>query len=216
MYSKILIIISLVGLIIVGFIKLIYEIYKYTQDYNFVNEYISRLIKILNDNMSDEDFSYILNNASKLSSTMGVYGIIDYQPPFANYIHKNYSIINIILNYNGSIMNDELLLALKTMQFYLGACDNRIEKLKNQLKNPLVLFAEGFRFIFNIPLFVLNSLGIISNNVYYKVKRNIIYSFIQNIFGLIGFISSLIGIIQGKEVMLQVYNKVSYFITSIF
>ncbi|AKA70147.1 hypothetical protein [Clostridium scatologenes] len=216
MYNKLLFAIILFGLIIVGFVKTLYKIRKYVVNYNFVGEYSSKVNNLLNETIIDEDYSYILSNIEKLSHTMGHYAIMDYKPPFANYIHKNYNIVNFILNYNDRIMNQELIMALKSMQVYLGACENEIEELKKCLKNPFKLFAEGFRFIFNTPLFILESLGIISTRMYYRIKVNTIYYFIQRIAGLIGFVSAVVGTIQGKEVLFNIYNKGSKLITSIF
>jgi hypothetical protein len=206
----------LVGVIIVGFIKIILKCRKYVDNYNFVIDYKEKTLKLLTDNITNEDYGYLLSNITKLSNAMGIYGIIDYQPPFANYIHKNYSIVNLIVNYQDSFMKDELQLAVKTMQIYLGACNQHIDELKKKIKNPFTLFAEGFRFIFNIPLFILNSLGIISDRFYYKLKDNGIYYFVQNIVGLIGFISSVIGLVQGKDFLIQCSNKVINFIASVF
>jgi hypothetical protein len=216
MNSKTLMIFSLIGFVITGLIRVLYRIYKNIQDYNFVVEYSLKLGELLNGKISNNDYGYIFKNATKLSETMGSFGIIDYKPPFANYYYKNYNIINTILNYQDSIMDDEIKLALKQMYIYLGACDSSIEKLKKHLKNPLILFAEGFRFIFNIPLFAAYSLGIFSGKMYYKIKGNGIYYFFQNVVGLIGFISSLIGIIQGKEFLFMSYSKILQIISSIF
>ncbi|WP_186430060.1 hypothetical protein [Clostridium sp. BSD9I1] len=216
MNSKILMSIILLGFIIIGLIKIICKIHKYIQDYNFVNEYALKLSNTLKGNIKDGEYTYILNNITKLSDTMGDYGNFSYKPPFANYIYNNYSIIDIILNYNGGITNEELNLALKATLIYLGECNNKIERSKDKLKNPLILFAEGFRFVFNIPLFMLNSLGIISANMYHKIKHNVVYYFIQNMISLIGFISSVIGMIQEKEVLMNIYNSIIQGIVSIF
>jgi|GEM_PF-4895856 len=207
MNNIILIIVFLLAIIITGFINILYKIYKKDQDYSFVADYSSKLNKLIGNKISNEDYSYILSNATKLSKALGVYGVMDYQPPFANYIHKNYNLINFVLNYSGEIMNEEIQLFLRTIIMYLGACNNYIDSLKTKLKNPFVLFAEGFRFIFNIPLFILKSLGVISDNIYYRVKGNIVYHFFQNIIGLIGLVSSVIGIVQGKDVLVHLYSK---------
>lgn len=216
MISNVVVILILLGIIIIGFIKIVYGIGKYKNNYNFVNEYISKLNNLLSEKISNEDYTYILTNTTKLSNTMGMFGIVDYSPPFSNYMYKNYSITNIILNYDDAIMKPELRLVVKTILVYLGACNDKIEKLKKSLKNPLQVFAEGFRVILNTPLFILKSLGLVSDKIYYKIKGNYFYHFIQNIIGLMGFMSAIVTLMQGKEIIFNTYYKLIQDVASIF
>lgn len=207
MYYKIFIIVFLLSIILLGFIKSLYNIKKYIEDYNFVNDYIGKMMDLLNRRIDNTNYVYLLDNAIKLSNVLGIYGVMDLTIPFKG-TYKNYSIVNIILNYRSDLMEDELTLAMKSMQIYLGQCNDNIKSTRKTLKNIFSLFSVGFRFLFNIPLFILNSLGIISNSFYYKIKNNGFYYFIQNLVALIGLVSSIIGIIQGKEVLFNIYKMI--------
>ena len=82
---------------------------------------------------------------------------------------------------------------------HIGDMEMAINNIKQQLRNPLLWFADGVRFFFRLPIHMLNWFGIINENMAAKITSNLVFRLISGVVGFAGFVSSIVVTITGWE-----------------
>lgn len=89
-----------------------------------------------------------------------------------------------------------------------GTLKELINMQISHLKNPILCFSQGIRFLIKLPIDMLFWSGIISEPIRYKIHNSIISIIIQKIIVSIGLISSLISIIIGLDEFKEIIRSV--------
>ena len=185
---------------------------------NFASEYLRRFQLFKNSYDTDfdgETYYWLTNRVSKIQSYLGIFGVImEYQPPFSNYIHRNYQIIiNTLPEMRNRTGDSSMINACEDALIrYIGYLDDAIENSINQLMNPFKWLRKGVQSIISLPFFILYWLGLISSSYVEKIINNPIFKLISGFITLIGFISSIVTIILGWEAIVNlIRNLLSIF-----
>ena len=223
-----IIVLIIVGISIIGFIDLIFSYRSLMSKKNFsiefVNKYREFCTGLFRKNLNEELYQWLRLKCSRMQTIMGSYGIASiYQPPFSNIIYRNHQIIvnglsEIRKEYSmlddlGSSLTYRNLEEMARMIddciiLYIGSLEDVEKDLISEMKNPLIWFREGIRFIVLIPISFLHWSGLINYNTYNKLTNNLLVKTITMLITLIGLISSIIGIIQGYDYLVIIFNKI--------
>lgn len=209
--------------LIVGFVKLFIRYRRIQDNFEFAHEYRNKFVEFSNkyfekrsqwqwvqsEGFDGELYMWLTKNISKIQTTVGSFGIMDYIAPFQTFKVSNYQIIiNTIPKFrDGNIQEKEVNSIDDCLIRYLGYTEDMGKSSQKNLKNPIVWFRVGFHEIISLPLFVLNWFGIFSGRTIDKVMDSVIYKVFTGIIALVAFASSIVTIIQGKEQTLEFINR---------
>lgn len=202
--------ISIFGL---GFYKLIKLYKKRNEEFSFTVEYRNNFITFANNysntsssydrkgNFDNGQYGWLTRNVNKMQSNLGQLGVMEYIAPFQGYRVSNYPIIiNSLPKFrDDSIMNFDIHSVDDCLMRYIGVLEDEIEKVKKDIKNPIIWFRVGIGGILSIPLLILNWFGIFNNQTLDKVRMSTLYSIVSGIIALITLISGIVTIIVGKD-----------------
>jgi hypothetical protein len=185
--------------------------FEYRDKYvSFANTFLSTYNQFSgNGTIDNEKYIWLTKYVTKIQSNMGQFGIIDLIPPFQTYHIKNYQlIVNSIPKFRAqNIDKFEINSTDDSLLRYIGNLEEIINQVQKKIKNPIIWFQEGIQSIISLPLHILSWFGIISKQLIYKVKGNIIFKLFTGITGLIAFISGIITIIVGKDEAIEILKK---------
>ena len=93
-------------------------------------------------------------------------GITQFIPPGGRFIINNYVVLSSILTSfkNERFRQSDLSEADTILLRAIGNNQNAIDELKKQLNNPLFWLHQGIRWVLNLPIYILEWIGILSKN----------------------------------------------------
>jgi len=174
--TSLIIILGILATLILGFRKVFTSHKSITDKIDFAQEYRSHFIELTNKyfenydswtrsgTLDREKYTWLTKNVSRMQSSLGGFGIMDYITPFQTMKFSNYQIIiNTIPKFrDDSVKEFDVNAVDDCLLRYVGNLERLSEKTQKNLKNPFIWFREGFREILSIPIFILNWFGIIS------------------------------------------------------
>ena len=145
---------------------------------------------------------------------LGADGTVFYRDPLRGIVDRNHQIIpNFLLEippflreikqsyYVNSISSENFMRQAEMCVNILTIHKGRLSELHTQLWkhrfNPLFYFSEGVKSILSIPLIILKSFGLLNEASYEKAVTSKVFSFFSAMAALIGFLSSIMGILLG-------------------
>jgi hypothetical protein len=205
----------------IGFLTILNRLRGFKDDFNFAFEYRDKFVSFANTFLStynqfsrngtidNEKYIWLTKNVNKIQSDMGPFGVMDFIAPFQTYQVKNYQIVvNSIPKFRSQNIDQfEINSVDDSLLRYIGNLEEIIKLVQKKLKNPIIGFQEGIQSIISLPLYFLSWFGIISRQLIFKVKDNIIFKLITGITGLVAFISGIVTIIVGKDQTIEFIKK---------
>jgi hypothetical protein len=204
----------------IGLITLLRRQNKYVQKHNFAFDYREKFIELSNKyfatiydrngTLDSELYMWLTKNVNKMQADLGHLGTMHYVAPFQIYQIKNYQIvINTLPKFrNGQVEDFDINSADDSLLRYIGVLEKALESIRKKIKNPIICFKEGFQEVISLPLYIFNWFGLLSDNSVSKVTTNIIFKIFAGISGLVAFASGIVTIVQGKEQMISLINKI--------
>lgn len=207
------IIIGILLILIIGFVNVNKRYSHVVSNIEFATIYRSKFIDLANkffqnsnnyngsETVDNELYIWLTLNVSKMQSKVGTFGIMSYQPAFANYMINNYQIIvntlpkfreRQVQNFDTGSVDDCLLR-------YIGYLEEIKKEALYDLKNPIAWFREGFKDLITAPLLILSSFGILSRGKVSNIKENAIFKVLTGVTGFVTFIGGLVTIIVGYD-----------------
>lgn len=219
--TTLLIILSILFVLIIGFVRVFKRHKRTTQRHEFAFEYREKFIQFTNKYLKTYDrwsragdfdnnlYVWLTKNVNRIQSEIGVIGVMDYIAPFQTYKVSNYQIIvNTLPKFrDGQIENFDVNSVDDCLLRYLGHIEERSKETFRNLRNPVIWFRIGFQEILSIPLFILNWFGIFSKHTVNNIMDSILYKIFTGIIALVTLISGIVTIIQGKEQTLELLRK---------
>ena len=207
-------------LIIIGLIVNIVNIRKKVNEYNFANEYYEKFQRLVSDvfekkNIKNKEYSWLMSNCDKMQYILGEAGIISYTQ--FNKYYKNIPILLNIMNEITSYINDpfvgydEIKMVNWCQNAFLrktGILNEYIQNERQKLINQFYNLSSGIRFILLIPIGILNSIGLISNDGKSKIGNNIIIRMLSGIISLLTILSVIITIVVGWNDFLKIVKNI--------
>lgn len=212
--DKVIIIGMLIIIIIIGHIIKRVRLKKIRESKNFIIEYNNTLgeyiNKLVNNEFDNEKYNYLVGKSKKVQIEMGENAILAfYEDPLKGIRTTNYQfIVNFIpetLEFRYTLdnvlskerFNQQIIWASSMFNRHINDCNEQEKKIKQEISNPFSCLAEGIRYILIFPIKLLYWFGIISETTTMKISASIIIKILGFLIGLIGFISSIMGIILG-------------------
>lgn len=202
-------ILTVLGLIVIGFIKEVMSLMKFGKDLDFLHDYNEKYVDYLNKylgkhvNSEEENKLYVelIAKAPKAQRLLGSDGLISYKPAGAGYMYNNYQVlINTVQSLrNPSLMSEEFGWVNNLLIMKMATYNDIMDQIRRDMKNPLVLLREGVQFFITLPIMLLYWTGITNYTTSYKLSNNLFVKLISFLILLIGLISSIITIVLGWE-----------------
>lgn len=195
----------LIFLMIIGFLIIRKEYRNMLPILNLVKEFLDRYKNYIGSNdRTEDDYEWLLRRVDRVQRYFGHGGLVEYKPPYSNYVIHNYRIITETVSILGTTASphiDDLLTVKNMLIRYIDNFEIVIDLKKKELRNPLVWIREGAQFTIALPLSLLNWFGIIEYSRVEKFRNNFIVKIISSI---VAFTITLIGIIDG---LLNIYTN---------
>lgn len=196
----------IVTILVLGFISVKRKQYNLLQKLSFANTFLEKLDVLWRDRQNrGEIYTWLVLNSEKMQSQTGRAGIsAQYRPPYANYMISNYYIIINTIHELRSWLDDSLGIKYtemiqNTILRHNGVLMNELEQLETQLRNPLVWFRNGVRFILSLPFYLLREFGLLGSGTSAHILASRSFNFLASIVALIGFISAIVGLVIGWD-----------------
>lgn len=223
-------IVALIILVIIGFLATLSKIKNISKQKDFTIEYHNKLLTVVNsvneeaknrvNAFDSKTYTWLQENAIKMQSELGSDGVHDmidnlqgikitnYQvivnilPSISEFVREIHNSVTVnSISYERFITQVEYCTNLMVM--HSGRLDLEYDSLTKKIFNPLYCFAKGIKFILEIPLYFLSSLGFLSDTSLSNITNSKIFNFFSGVSALIGLISSIMGIILGWNEFLE-------------
>lgn len=208
----IIIIVSIVLIMGLGFLKNFHTFEQLLKKFDFIDMYskkINLFIKDLtNNNVDKSNYSWLILNQAKMQDYSNDIVGVQYWEGYR--VTKNYAIfINSLsklselsqMEYFGQKddFNDYSRLLNGVVNNCISTTHLQIEKKRDLLKNPFILFQQGIQCLVLLPFSIFYWSGLMNYTSYNKIDENFITKIISLIFGMIGVFSGIMTIILGWE-----------------
>jgi len=80
---------------------------------------------------------------------------------------------------------------------YMGLSADSIRKKQQEARNPIARFREGVAAILLLPVWFLQSLGLLSDSGSARVARSALFRVLTGVFALVGLVGSVSTIVSG-------------------
>ena len=192
----------------IGIIGLICDICLFIKRKYFGEEYLLKFNQLIEGGPNERrNYQWLLRKVSKIENDMGSFGVATfYRPAFANYAFQIYEIIsNTLLNIS-PVSGKDLEMSHAILERYIGALDDGISKKLRHLINPVIWLTRSVRLILvDMPLWMLNSFGLISGNTKNRIRYS---SIISKIIGVITFVGSVASIIAIWDSIMKFFHRI--------
>lgn len=204
---------SIVTLLLIGLISGLYIIKRISSRIRFTQEFGDRFARCVSSAGSDdfgENYAWLNNRLPKLSEEIGSYGMIQYKPPFANYIHKNYLIVPNTIMKIGTGMADsgDMKMTAAILMQHVGRLEDQKEAALRRLKNPFFLFTDGVSIILSFPVWILAGSGVIKPSSVRRFRETRIARFITAIISIITLLSAVMTIALGWDTFVDLAKDI--------
>ena len=92
----------------------------------------------------------------------------------------------------------------ETLIRYLGVLEEELNDVSKKLRNPLTLFTDGIQFFLLLPIYILKWFGLLGASSIRFFSRNVLFRFLSSLIGLLGFLSSVVGLVVGWNDFLRI------------
>jgi hypothetical protein len=194
----------------IGFVRLVRRRSRVQSRISFASEFSERFVRYANSGASDEQlYIELTSRVSRMQREMGSYGVLGaYKPPGGAYMIKNYPLLLNALpemrqygtdGFLGPRFVPELAAMIRdSIIRYTSSLGEADDHAVVELRNPIVWFAEGCRFILAAPLRVLGSLGI-GTGIMERIANGGTVKLLAGIIALLGAIASIVTIATGWD-----------------
>jgi hypothetical protein len=184
-------------------VKRLIEVHVFREKFiEFSNIYFSSYDKYSRSGeVNNTLYVWLTMNVNKIQEDMGYFGVVDYIAPFRTHKVSNYRVLlNTLPKYrDGEVRDQDVNLVDDCLLRYIGFAKEKETMASKNLKNPLVWFREGIKYLLSIPIFILNMFGIFSARTVERITDNVLFKIISGIIALVTLASGLVTIIIGYD-----------------
>lgn len=200
MDKQIITILIIFIIFIIGFVRTLQSHIKLVKDVKFVSEYLNKFnefVKTYNSNFDKNLYYWLTKKSPKIQTTLGFFGVSNYQPAFANCIVNRQTIINTLPSMrNHTAHKGDINMCQEALIRYIGFMEEAFEYSKSDLKNPLKWFQFGAQYFVSLPIRILYWFNLIDKGSLNKIIDNYLFKLVSFIAIMLGIIGSLITILQ--------------------
>lgn len=210
-------ILTILGLIAIGFIKKVMSLMKFSKDFDFLYDYNEKYVKYLNNylgkriNSEEENKLYVelISKSPKAQRLLGNDGLISYKPAGASYMYNNYqALINTVQALrNPALMSEEFSWVNNMLIMKMAIYEDIMSEIRGNMINPLILLSEGVQFFVTLPISLLYWTGLIEYSTLNRVSNYFIFKLLNFLIIIIGFLSAIVTLVTGWEPFIKIANK---------
>jgi len=198
------IVVGVVGVLGIGFASTWHGMFRLVESRDFAVEYLQKFQKFAStyeDGFDGELFYWLTHRGPKIQAELGVFGVADYRPPAANYMFKNYQlIVNMLPEIRSGVVNSYQIAACEdALVRYIGWLDDRIEESLARLRNPVIWFRNGFRWILALPVMILQWFGLIAEASATRFTSGPLFNFFAGMMGLLSSSLAVLAYVLGAD-----------------
>ena len=214
---------GIVIILITGLIKIRRSTNALIHKHNFVHGFRAKFIQLSNPYVQQQQrvftmeqpadldaqlYHWLVSNMDKTQRLLGIYGRGLYTAPFGRFQINNYEYILNTVNQmrTGDADSQDLSMCDNMMVRYLGDMSRLIDEEEKRRKNPITWLQLGIQFYISFPIRLLNWFGIISDTSLDKIVSSKFFQVLAGIGGLVGFLASLVTILQGWPAIKDLLN----------
>ena len=218
-------IIALVILLIFGFVVILRDVYRLSQEHKFVVSYLEKFRSFCHDPENQIDaHQWLLAHSTKMQNLSGGFGVFSlYQPAYSDLVYRNFQIFanlipeirNIYIRAKNDFASSIYVRELREVSLsvddallrLLGSKEEQHKKAFKDFKNPFMWLREGVRWVITLPITFFYWTGIIQYTWYSKLANNAFFKILSAIVAIIGFVSSIVTVVTGYDPFIAILHN---------
>lgn len=203
----------------IGAVRLLDARSRLARSLNYVVEFRQRLEHL----MGSQDrnvYEWLTMNANRMQVHLGGGGIMTFRPPFANYVVHNYPVVLNVLAELRKCFSDSTLARGDLPSQYHALLDDALLRHEGtvrelhrrnslSLRNPLKWLPVGASWLLALPVWLLESFGLVSHSAASRIESSRIFRLISSVAALLAFVSAIVGLVTGWEPFLAILHRVA-------
>jgi hypothetical protein len=210
--------IALLAVVALGLCSLLRARRRITEQVVFAAEYRERL-HVLMEQRDGQAYEWLTVNANRMQAQMGDGGLVTMRPPHATYMVSNYPVVLNGLAEIRKFFSDGYLSGTDLPAQYGALIDDALLRHHGtlierhringaSLKNPFTWVAVGTQKLLAAPLWLLASLGVVSQRLAARVAASSLFRMLSGIVATVAFLSAVVGLVTGWEQFIAITRKV--------
>jgi len=208
--SRIQIILIIIVIALIGWLQLIYKLRRVNHKERYALEYLNKFKKYVESQGKDNDaYSWMIYESVKMQGQLGILGImLNYKPPGANYMHRNYQVLlnmlpelhrtfNSDLLVISSLVSDYVQILQEMLVRHLGVLNEEKKDIRSEINNPFKAFRAGIHLILLLPFNIMSWFGLATDSFLWRLSRNPLVKIISGVVAIIMFISAIVSLVVG-------------------
>ena len=201
----------------VGVVRLLVVRSRVAGNLSYIIEFRQRLEHL----MGSQDrnvYDWLTMNANRMQAQLGGGGIMTFRPPFANYVVHNYPVVLNVLAELRKCFSDSLLARGDLPNQYHALLDDALLRHEGtlrelhrrnslSLRNPLKWLPVGASWVLALPVWLLESFGLVSHSVASRIESSRTFRLISSVAALLAFVSAVVGLVTGWEPFLAILRR---------
>jgi len=209
-----------IGLMLIGLLRQLAILRKKVLRLDLATEFLNKFLEWCNGQAKDHSlYNWMLGKSETVQTMLAGGGLIDFRPPFANYIHHNYPVIlnevpeiqkefyDDLRTFN-SIAHQNLVARIQMvdgcLRRFIGTTEEEHRRERTRLINPLVLFCSGVAWLMELPLFILSETKIITSSRRAIIVNGRLFSLVSGLVALAALAGTIITIVTGWDRFVQI------------
>lgn len=219
--SRFQIILILIVIALIGWLQLIYKFQRVNRKEKYAVEYLNKFKKYVESQGKDNDtYGWMIYESVKMQRQLGILGImLNYKPPGANYMHRNYQVLMNMLpelhrTFNSdllvfsSLVSDYVQILQEMLVRHLGVLNEERNDIKSEMRNPFKAFRSGIQFILLSPAYIVNWFGLATDSFLWRLSRNTLFKLLSGFVAIVGFISAVVGLVVGWQDFVTIIRSI--------
>ncbi|NDO20366.1 hypothetical protein FMM68_11980 [Lachnospiraceae bacterium MD329] len=220
--DRFIVILGIVILCIIGLIRKLLYIKDLDTRQKFVVEYNNKFVDLINKKFKGTfdqiNYTWLMQNVHKMHYELGEIGYVDYidrlkgikvthHPLLVNFLSEVQQEEDMTNSIIAMRISDSAKTCSDMFIRHTGDLNEWKEQTEKEKFNPFSLFAEGFRYIIQLPVNCLHWLGLLSFDTASKIKSNILIRIIEKIGLLFTCLATVITIIIGWKEFIEIITN---------
>jgi len=215
----------IIGLMVIGYFRIRQKTNRIQEMILFATNYNNKFVEyVKSEGNNYEVYLWLIENSPRIQTETDGYGIVAlFHLPYSNKIYHNFEIfLNAVplikrefddhsISRNNSAIREYATVIPECLMRHVGVQKEALKQKAKGIKNPIIWFTEGTRYILLIPFSILQWMGIMRELVIRKIEQSGLFKLVAGIVSLLGLISSVVTILVGwnefERIIMSIINK---------